>query len=639
MTAPGAQGWRRWLRLVMVLLADLALVNFSLCATLFLNYGTILNSSAQLALRGFALPVTALAAVMFFWRGLYRVSVRYYGMYDFLTIALVCTILGVGLAGLEVAFPAFADPTRQWAIPVLFALVSIALLGGARIVRRAVAWRVIPLARAREEKRGRRAIVVGAGDAGEALVREMSRSKFSTYFVVGFIDDDPEKANMRIHGIRVLGGTEDIPKLVDEFVVSEVIIAIPNADGPTMRRIVDLCNRSDARVRTMPVVSSVLRGDTQAYKALRNVEIDDLLRRPAVRTDLSAVAKYVDGERVLITGAGGSIGSELARQIANFSPSSLILLGKGENSIFEIEQELLRTRGLQARCVIADVRDAQAMDRVFRNLQPTVVFHAAAHKHVPLMESNLLEAIDNNVRGTLVTAETAVRYGVKKLIYVSTDKAVKPSSVMGATKRLGEMLVATIGHQTEMETAIVRFGNVLGSRGSLVPMLKAQIKDGGPVRLTHEDMTRYFMTIPEAVQLILQAGALGQRGDIFILDMGEPMRIVDLAYDLIRLHGLIPNEDIQVVFTGIRPGEKLSEELTYSQEELLATQHPKISVVRNGSTGYVGIKQQIRDLCASCENGKSEQARQALMDLAWGKSLEPYAVVQAVSSEALSVER
>jgi FlaA1/EpsC-like NDP-sugar epimerase len=626
MDAPVAQGWRRWFRLSLVLLADLVLVNFGLCLTLTLNYGSILDPASLLVLRGYFLPITLLAGVMMLWRGLYRVSARYYGMYDFLSIAFVCAVLATLLGGLEVAFPAYIERQRALDIPVLFGLIAIALLSGARIARRAVAWRVIPLARAREEKLRKRAIVVGAGDTGEALVREMSRSRFSNYFVVGFADDDPEKANMRIHGIRVLGKIEDIPKLVDEFVVAEVIIAVPNADGPEMRRIVDLCSRAGARVRTMPVIASVLRGDGQTFKHLRNVEIDDLLRRPTVTTDLGAVSNYVNGERVLITGAGGSIGSELARQIANFSPSSLILLGKGENSIFEIEQELLRTRGLHARCIIADVRDPKAIERTFEELQPTVVFHAAAHKHVPLMESNLLEAIDNNIRGTMVIAETAVRFGVKKFIYVSTDKAVKPSSVMGATKRIGEMLVAAIGHQTEMETAIVRFGNVLGSRGSLVPMLKAQIKSGGPVRLTHEDMTRYFMTIPEAVQLILHAGSLGKRGDVFILDMGEPMRIVDLAYDLIRLHGLVPNEDIQVVFTGIRPGEKLVEELTYEKEELLATVHPKISVVRNGVQSHSTIKQQIRSLCELCDTSKTEQARQTLMDLAWGKSIEPYEV-------------
>ncbi|MEA2553807.1 MAG: hypothetical protein QOJ65_1983 [Fimbriimonadaceae bacterium] len=594
--------------------------------TLWLNYGSLLDSRAILFLGGYALPITALAGVMMLWRGLYRVSARYYGMYDFLSTALVCAILATTLAGLEFTFPRFADLERAVAMPVLFGLLAIAFLSGTRIVRRAIAWRVIPLAKAREDKIRKRALVVGAGDAGEALVREMSRSRFSNYFVVGYADDDPEKANIRIHGIRVLGKIEDIPKLVDEFVVQEVITAIPNADGSTMRRIVDLCNRSGARVRTMPVVASVLRGDAQVFQHLRNVEIDDLLRRPTVSTDLSGVAKYVNGERVLITGAGGSIGSELARQIANFSPSSLILLGKGENSIFEIEQELLRTRSLECRCIIADVRDSASMERAFAEHQPTVVFHAAAHKHVPLMEANLLEAIENNVRGTWRAAELSVRHGVKKFIYVSTDKAVNPSSVMGATKRVGEMLVGAIGHQTEMETAIVRFGNVLGSRGSLVPMLKAQIKGGGPIRLTHEDMTRYFMTIPEAVQLILQAGALGESGDVFILDMGEPVRIVDLAYDLIRLHGLVPGEDIAVVFTGVRPGEKLHEELTYDLEKLTATEHPKIRVVRNGTSNPSAAKQQVRALLEQCEAGKCEQARKALMELAWGKSLEPYEV-------------
>jgi len=304
MSAPGAQGWRRWLRLTAVLAADLLLINFSLCITLLLNYGSIFDPSAIRVLQGYALPVTAVAGVMMFWRGLYRVSARYYGMYDFLSIAFICAVLATLLGGLEITFPAYVDRQRALDIPVLFGLIAIAFLSGARIVRRAVAWRVIPLARAREDKLRKRAIVVGAGDAGEALVREMSRSRFSNYFVVGFADDDPEKANMRIHGIRVLGRTEDIPRLVDEFVVSEVIIAIPNADGPTMRRIVDLCNRSGARVRTIPVIASVLRGDQQTFKHLRNVEIDDLLRRPAVKTDLSGVAKYVNGERVLITGAG-----------------------------------------------------------------------------------------------------------------------------------------------------------------------------------------------------------------------------------------------------------------------------------------------------------------------------------------------
>ena len=631
--APSAQGWRRWFRLVAVLAADLVLVNVSLLVTLLLNYGSLSDPAAQHVLRGYALPITGLAALLVTWRGLYRVSARYYGMYDFLSIAFICAILAVLFGGLEVALPRFADIPRALDEPVLFGLLAIAFLGGARIVRRAVSWRVIPLARGREDKMRKRAIVVGAGDAGEALVREMSRSRFSNYFVVGFADDDPEKANMSIHGIRVLGRTEDIPKLVDEFVVAEVIIAIPNADGPEMRRIVDLCNRSKARVRTMPVVASVLRGDAQVFQHLRNVEIDDLLRRPAVKTDLTGVANYVNGERVLITGAGGSIGSELARQISNFSPSSLILLGKGENSIFEIEQELLRTRGLQPKCVIADVRDSNSMERAFEEHRPTVVFHAAAHKHVPLMESNIIEAIENNVRGTWRTAELAVRYGVQKFVYVSTDKAVKPSSIMGATKRVGEMLVAAIGHQSEMETAIVRFGNVLGSRGSLVPMLKAQIKSGGPVRLTHEDMTRYFMTIPEAVQLILQAGSIGQRGDVFILDMGEPMRIVDLAYDLIRLHGLVPNEDIPVVFTGVRPGEKLVEELVYEQEELIETVHPKIRTVRNANPNPNAIKQQVRSLLEGCEGGKNDQARQLLMELAWGKSLEPFEVASTAVVE------
>jgi FlaA1/EpsC-like NDP-sugar epimerase len=324
----------------------------------------------------------------------------------------------------------------------------------------------------------------------------------------------------------------------------------------------------------------------------------------------------------MITGGGGSIGSELARQISNFTPANLIILGKGENSVYEIEQELVHTSQFHPSSVVADVRDRQSMETAFKQQKPTVVFHAAAHKHVPLMQHNPIEAIRNNVWGTWLTAELSVKYGVQQFIYVSTDKAVKPTSIMGATKRVGEMIVSSLAARTETSFAIVRFGNVMGSRGSLIPLLKAQIKRGGPVRVTHPEMTRYFMTIPEAVQLILQAGAIGKRGEVFLLDMGEPIKIIDLANDLIRLHGLVPGEDIEVQYTGVRPGEKIHEELLYEQEHLTPTTHQKIRVVRNQkSIEWEWLRSEVEALLDLCEQGKAEEARQCLMELAWGKSV------------------
>ncbi len=303
------------------------------------------------------------------------------------------------------------------------------------------------------------------------------------------------------------------------------------------------------------------------------------------------------------------------------SPATVTLLGKGENSIYEIEQELILTNGFAPSTVVADVRDRLSMERVFREKKPTVVFHAAAHKHVPLMQANPIEAIRNNVWGTWLTAECAIKHGARQFIYVSTDKAVKPSSIMGATKRVGEMIILSLSRRTDTEFSIVRFGNVMGSRGSLVPLLKSQIKRGGPVRVTHPEMTRYFMTIPEAVQLILQAGAIGKNGEIFLLEMGEPVKILDLAKDLIRLHGLVPDEDIAINFTGVRPGEKIHEELLYEQENLTSTVHPKIRSVRNGqAVEWEWLRNEVEHMLDLCEQGNAEEAQHCLMELAWGKT-------------------
>jgi FlaA1/EpsC-like NDP-sugar epimerase len=336
----------------------------------------------------------------------------------------------------------------------------------------------------------------------------------------------------------------------------------------------------------------------------------------------------------LVTGGGGSIGSELARQVNRLSPAKLILVGKGENSLYEIEQELIQTQSGPASAVVADVRDHRSMNEIFTKHCPTVVFHAAAHKHVPLMQSNPIEAIRNNVFGTLNTVQTSIKHGVQHFVLISTDKAVNPTSVMGATKRIAEMIVAAHARQSDTYFGIVRFGNVLGSRGSLIPLLKNQIARGGPVRITHPEMTRYFMTIPEAVQLILQAGARGRNGELFILDMGEPVKILDLAEDLIRLHGLEPYKDIEVKFIGPRPGEKLFEELTYDKEALTPTDNPKINMAKTGMIDMDWLMSELNQLDKICESGDEERAMQFLMELAWGKhdiSLQPWEELKRVA--------
>ncbi|HZH97805.1 MAG TPA: nucleoside-diphosphate sugar epimerase/dehydratase, partial [Fimbriimonadaceae bacterium] len=553
-----ASRWKRFMRDVLI---DVVVILVSLWFAYALAFNNAIPADQIrfVYLQGAILGVTAV--VLLLWRGLYSINVRYIGLGDFLNIALVGGMGVLGLFVLQRLHPVIHASRSVLLEPLLFGFLAITLLTGIRIARRIYSWRTVPHNDKADRIKPKRTLIVGAGDAGEMIMREIARSPHPHHRVVGFVDDDPDKSSLRIHGSRVLGTTERIPFLVEDLDIEEILIALPSVSGENMRRINNLCQGTTARVRTLPPVKNLLNGGPHLFTHLRKVDIEDLLRREPVQTDLDGISSYLSGERVLITGGGGSIGSELARQISNFSPASLILLGKGENSIYEIEQELLQTNRFHPTCVVADVRDRQSMAKAFDKHKPTVVFHAAAHKHVPLMQDNPIEAIRNNVWGTWLTAELAIKQGAKRFIYVSTDKAVKPSSIMGATKRVGEMLVSSLGHRSETEFGIVRFGNVMGSRGSLIPLLKAQIARGGPVRVTHKDMTRYFMTIPEAVQLILQTGSMGERGEIFLLDMGEPIKILDLASDLIRLHGLVPGEDIEIQFSGVRPGEKIHEEL------------------------------------------------------------------------------
>ncbi|MCA1012692.1 polysaccharide biosynthesis protein [Halobacillus halophilus] len=419
-------------------------------------------------------------------------------------------------------------------------------------------------------------LIIGAGSAGSIVANELRYSPDSTLHPVGYLDDQKSKISKKINGVKVLGSTKRLPYFIEKLEIDTVIIAIPSAPRHVITNIVKKCKEMNVTVKTVPKLVDIIEGKL-SMKMIRDVKVEDLLGREPIKLDLQPITGYMRDKVILVTGAGGSIGSELCRQIMKFNPRHLLLLGRGENSVYTIENELKRLFPTQnVTSVIADVQDEISMQRVFSHYMPEVIFHAAAHKHVPLMEKQPEEAIKNNVFGTKVVAECAHRYGSERFILISTDKAVNPTSVMGATKRIAETLIQQYNAHSQTKYAAVRFGNVLGSRGSVVLLFKEQIASGGPVTVTHPEMIRYFMTIPEGVQLVIQAGSYATGGEIFLLDMGEQMKIVDLASDLIRLSGLEPGKDIKIEFTGIRPGEKLFEEMLLAEEGNGATKHELI---------------------------------------------------------------
>jgi FlaA1/EpsC-like NDP-sugar epimerase len=457
--------------------------------------------------------------------------------------------------------------------PIIDWLLSLIFIGGFRFSLRLLAERNVPSARFKQMKR---VIIVGAGDAGALVVREMMRNGQLNLLPIGFLDDDQAKQKHKLHGVPVIGKIAELSTLLDSQQVDEVIIAIPSAPGKVVRLVTDICQQKVIPFRTIPGIHELIGGKVSVSR-LREVDITDLVRREPARIDDRLVGQSLRKKRVLVTGAGGSIGRELCLQIARWHPARLVLLGHGENSIFETLVELNGAYpALTIKPVIGDIRDLQRLNSVIKEQQPQVLFHAAAHKHVPLMEVNIEEAITNNIIGTRNVIQAAINQDVERLVLISTDKAIRPANVMGATKRLAEMIVLDAAQRTSRAFSVVRFGNVLGSRGSVVPLFKQQIARGGPVTVTHPDMQRYFMTIPEAVLLVLQAAAMGRGGEIFLLNMGEQVRIVNLAEDLIRLSGLEPGRDIDIVFTGVRPGEKISEDLWEEGMHFQPTDHPEI---------------------------------------------------------------
>jgi FlaA1/EpsC-like NDP-sugar epimerase len=614
---------RQHVRNRFVLIGDIALVIVSVLGSfaLRLDVGELpFYFPAALLMIAVAL---AIKIPVYFFFGLYRRLWIYASTGELRLITVAVTAASVLVSGVMLLLigAGLVLPGMPRSALGIDWLLSLVLIGGSRFALRILAEQSTA---PRVSGKGKRALIIGAGDAGALVVRELHKSSSLNLTPVGFLDDDPAKQKHEIHGVLVLGTVHDLALTVDAHRIDEVIIAIPSAPGQLVRMVNDVCRLKGIPSRTMPGIYELIGGKVSVSR-LREVDITDLLRREPVRVNDEAVGAALAGKRVLVTGAGGSIGRELCRQIARRNPSELVLLGHGENSIFEILLELREDYpNLLLSPVIADVRDAERLAHVFKQHQPQVIFHAAAHKHVPLMEANIVEAVTNNVIGTRNVTQAALDHHTERFVLISTDKAVRPSSIYGATKRLAEMIVLNAARESQCAFTVVRFGNVLGSRGSIIPIFKQQIANGGPVTITHPDMYRFFMTIPEAVYLVLQAASMENGGETFVLNMGEPVRILDLTEDLIRLSGFEPHRDIEITFTGIRPGEKLTEELWDGGTPLVKTLHPDIFRLDADVSRFVSslnLIQAIDSLSALCHSADADAITKLLDELIPGSSI------------------
>jgi len=535
--------------------------------------------------------------VVFGFFGQYSGWWRYVSMSDILGIfsasILSCIVIAVLwylimiVEAFHIKFEGLETVTQG--LIILDMIITIMMLSGLRLAVRLYHEDF----KAQEVENMRRLLIAGAGDAGEALAREILKAKVRKYRLIGFVDDNDNKQHINIHGYPVYGKISDIPAICEKYSVDEIAIAIPSAAHDVIKRIVRTCERVRVKCVTVPSLTDIASGKYNVTQ-MRDVDIADLLGRDEIHLDTENIRVFLNNKVILVTGAGGSIGSEMCRQICNFGPATLLLLEQAENPLFYIDAELRRNYpNVQIKSIIGDIYDRDRMEHIFSQYKPEIVVHAAAHKHVPLMECNPGESIKNNVAGTRNLADMADKYGTTDFVMISTDKAVNPTSLMGSSKRIAEMYVQDLDKTSKTRFKTVRFGNVLGSNGSVIPIFKAQIAEGGPVTVTHPDMTRYFMTIPEASQLVLQAATMGNGGEIFLLDMGEPVKIVDLARELIRLSGFVPDEEIKIEFSGIRPGEKLYEELSIEGENMIPTKHPKIAIWK---TKAVDREQLYRDI-------------------------------------------
>ncbi|QGG47294.1 polysaccharide biosynthesis protein [Heliorestis convoluta] len=584
-------------RRLIVIVTDSFLFTFAFLFAFFLRFDMHIPNAEWSHIQYFAPWGILILIASFYTLGVYSTIWRYTSVPDLWTLIRAVTVAIAGLAAVDY-FTSHLNIPRS--VIVMTWMFTITAIGASRL-----GWRLyceLKWGKKSEKNGTTRTLIVGAGDAGVMVARELFQAP-SHLKPIGFVDDDPLKKGKTLLGLNVLGTTEDIPQLVEREGIKEIVIAMPSLPGTTIREIVNHCKKTPAKLQILPALHELVSGKISVNK-LRNVEVEDLLRREPVQTDFQQIASYLKSKKVLITGAGGSIGSELTRQIASIGPQELILLGQGENSIHTVEQELRWAHpDLNITTYVIDIKNHYILNQIFTQHQPQAIFHAAAHKHVPLMEKQPEEAIKNNAWGTKILAQLAVEHNAERFVMISTDKAVNPTNAMGASKRFAELIIQHYARQAKTRFAVVRFGNVLGSRGSVIPIFKKQIAQGGPVTVTHPDMIRYFMTIPEAVTLVLQAGALSEGGEIFVLDMGTPVRITDLATDLIRLSGYEPGKDIEIQYSGIRPGEKLYEELSHSGEELEKTEHGRIMRIAHCARAYEGSYTPIHELVTMTDEG------------------------------------
>ena len=529
--------------------------------------------------------------LVFYVFRLYSSLWTYAGAVELINVVLAGCVVG----GFQIVFYALIDvrmPRSYW---LLFTMNLIVLIFASRYFYRAFRW-IVGYIRGENAAEMHRVMVVGAGAAGNVLIKEIRNSRYIHKKVVCAIDDDRDKIGSFIHGVKIMGNRYEIPRLAKELAVDEIIIAMPAVSQKEIKGILDICKETGCEMKRLPGIYQLVNGDVSVAK-LKDVDVNDLLGRDPIEVDLDSILGYVENKVIMVTGGGGSIGSELCRQIASHHPKQLVLVDIYENTTYDIQNELRRNYPeLNLVVLIASVRNTKRMDMIFEKYRPDIVYHAAAHKHVPLMEDSPNEAVKNNVLGTWKVVQAADKWKVKRFVMISTDKAVNPTNIMGATKRICEMIIQTYNRHSETEFVAVRFGNVLGSNGSVIPLFKKQIEAGGPVTVTHPDIIRYFMTIPEAVSLVLQAGAYAKGGEIFILDMGEPVKIVDLARNLILLSGHKPDDDIKIEFTGLRPGEKLYEEMLMAEEGMQDTENKLIHIGKPIQMDEEKFMQQLNDL-------------------------------------------
>jgi len=564
-----------------MLFFDAGLFILALWAAYLFRFEFVFTQHYAWQLRHLLLWIVPLKLFIFYVFGLYRGMWRYTSVRDFWKLAQACFVATLLMMSIILVFFRFEGFSRS--VFILDGGLTFLLAGGLRM---AIRTYFVSQDRVKEPDASlrprhlRRVVIIGAGAAGEKILREILENYQLHYDVFGFVDDDHSKLGRTIHGVPVLGSVEKLPAIVEKENIEEVLLAIPSAGGEQMRRVVGICKDCAVPYKTMPGIGEIIDGRV-SVKTLRDVRYEDLLGRRPVELDATGIRSYLDGKTVLITGCGGSIGSELCRQVVKYQPGALVLVDVSEANLFHIQMELQHETCFQkGHAILGHIQDRPLMTSVFEKFRPEVVFHAAAYKHVPLLEKNPWEAVTNNILGSRVVMELAVEHGVDRFVLVSTDKAVRPANVMGASKRVTELLLQSFqGNSTKFMA--VRFGNVVGSSGSVVPLFRRQIEQGGPVTVTHPEVNRYFMTIPEAAQMIMQAGAMGEGGEIFILRMGTPVKIADMARDLIRLSGKEPDRDIRIVFTGLREGEKLYEELITVGEGIVPTGHEKIMVLRN----------------------------------------------------------